>query len=134
MPRITTRAWLRACAAAAIAATTLHGAGAEAADAVLLERGRYLVETAAFCGACHTTRAPNGALVPGMELAGGRVFVERGFRAVAPNITMDEETGIGRWTDVQIADAIHNGRRPDGSLIGPPMPVESYRGISDRDL
>ncbi|HEX4893789.1 MAG TPA: c-type cytochrome, partial [Hyphomicrobiaceae bacterium] len=23
---------------------------------------------------------------------------------------------------------------PDGSLIGPPMPVESYRGISDRDL
>jgi len=25
-------------------------------DLALLDRGRYLVETAAFCGACHTTR------------------------------------------------------------------------------
>ena len=72
--------------------------------------------------------------VPGMALAGGRVFAERGFRAVAPNITPDPETGIGAWTDAAIAAAIRDGRRPDGSLIGPPMPVESYRGLSDRDL
>lgn len=44
------------------------------------------------------------------------------------------ETGIGRWSDAEVAAAIRNGRRPDGSLIGPPMPVELYRGISDRDL
>lgn len=69
-----------------------------------------------------------------MELAGGRVLAERGFRAVAPNITPDPETGIGRWSDAEIAAAIRNGQRPDGSLIGPPMPVELYRGISDRDL
>jgi mono/diheme cytochrome c family protein len=69
-----------------------------------------------------------------MALSGGRVFAERGFRAVAPNITQDPDTGIGRWTDAQIAASIRNGHRPDGSLIGPPMPVESYRGISDRDL
>jgi mono/diheme cytochrome c family protein len=103
-------------------------------EADRLARGRYLVEVVAFCGACHTTRGPQGQLIAGMEQAGGRVFEERGFRAVAPNITPDPETGIGRWTDAQVADAIRNGRRPDGSLIGPPMPVESYRGISDRDL
>jgi mono/diheme cytochrome c family protein len=107
---------------------------APSSDPTLLERGRYLVETAAFCGACHATRGPDGRVAPGMELAGGRVFDERGFRAVAPNITQDRDTGIGRWTDAQIAASIRDGRRPDGSLIGPPMPVESYRGISDRDL
>jgi mono/diheme cytochrome c family protein len=100
----------------------------------LLERGRYLGEVVAACGACHNTFGPGMQPVPGMTLAGGRVFVERDGRAVAPNITQDRETGIGSWTDAQIAAALRNGHRPDGSLIGPPMPVESYRGISDRDL
>ncbi|MBY0337445.1 MAG: cytochrome c [Acetobacteraceae bacterium] len=103
-------------------------------DAALLERGRYLGEVVAACGACHDRFGPGLRPIPGMALAGGRVFEERGFRAVAPNITQDRETGIGAWTDAQIAAAIREGRRPDGSLIGPPMPVESYRGISDRDL
>lgn len=109
-------------------------AQAQPAGQALLERGRYLVEIVGFCGACHTTRGPTGALLTGMAQAGGRVFEERGFRAVAPNITQDRDTGIGAWTDAQIATAIRGGVRPDGSLIGPPMPVESYRGISDSDL
>lgn len=100
----------------------------------LLDRGRYLGETVAFCGACHNTFGPGMQPVQGMTLAGGRVFEERGLRAVAANITQDRETGIGSWTDAQIAAAIRDGHRPDGSLVGPPMPVESYRGISDRDL
>ena len=134
--------WKRAAGAAAAAAAVLalSAAGApaqqtpSAPDPALLERGRYLVEVAAFCAACHATRGPDGGILPGRELAGGRVFDERGFRAVAPNITPDPDTGIGRWTDAEIAASIRDGRRPDGSLIGPPMPVESYRGISDRDL
>jgi mono/diheme cytochrome c family protein len=105
-----------------------------AAESGLLERGRYLGEVVAACGACHSTFGPGMQPVPGMALAGGRVFEERGFRAVAPNITPDRDTGIGAWTDAQIAAAIRDGHRPDGSLIGAPMPVESYRGISDRDL
>lgn len=104
------------------------------ADPALVERGRYLVEVAVFCGACHATRGPDGAILPGMGLAGGRVMADRGFRAVVPNITPDPETGIGRWTDAQVAAAIRDGRRPDGSLIGPPMPIDLYRQISDRDL
>lgn len=103
-------------------------------DPDLLARGRYLGETVAFCGGCHHAFGPRMQPIAGMELAGGRVFAERGMRAVAPNITQDRETGIGAWTDAQIAAAIREGHRPDGSLIGPPMPVESYRGIADRDL
>ena len=89
-----------------------------------LERGRYLVETVAFCGVCHNSRGPNGQMIPGMELAGGRVMplnemrtvlsnIPPGdIRAVAPNITPDPETGIGRWTDAQSSAAIREGRRP----------------------
>lgn len=107
---------------------------AAAQETALLERGRYLVEGIAGCGNCHTPKGPDGEL-PGLALAGGLVIEEPGlFRAVAPNITPDEETGIGRWSDAQVALAIREGRRPDGSLIGPPMPIELYRGIADRDL
>ena len=96
-----------------------------------LERGRYLVETLAFCGVCHNARGPDGKMIPGMELAGGRVMPLNemrtvlpnlppgDIRAVVPNITPDSETGIGRWTDTQIATAIREGRRPDGSRRRP---------------
>ena len=39
----------------------------------------------------------------------------------------------GNWTDAQLMVAIRDGKRPDGSLIGPPMPYDMYRGLSDRD-
>jgi mono/diheme cytochrome c family protein len=111
-----------------------------------LERGRYLVETVAFCGVCHATKGPDGQTPRGMELAGGRVIIMNEFRtvipnlppgqirAVVPNITPDLETGIGRWKDDEIATAIREGRRPDGSMIGPPMPIALYRDLSDNDL
>lgn len=98
-----------------------------------LERGRYLVQGIVGCGNCHTPKGPQGEL-PGMELAGGFKFDEKPFTAYAPNITPDAETGIGRWTDAQIARATRECIRPDGSVIGPPMPCELYRGLSDGDL
>lgn len=98
-----------------------------------LERGRYLVESIVACGNCHTPQGPNGPLA-GKTLAGGFLIEEKAFTAYAPNITPDPETGIGRWSEAQIATAIREGRRPDGSLIGPPMPIGFYRGISDSDL
>jgi mono/diheme cytochrome c family protein len=123
-----------ALAAAGLALAALLPISPARAQQDLLERGAYLVETAAACGICHTTRGPDGKELPGMNLAGGRVIAERGFRAVVPNITPDSETGIGRWSDAEIATAIREGKRPDGGVIGRPMPIELYRGLSDRDL
>ena len=40
-----------------------------------------------------------------------------------PNITPDPETGIGNWTEAQIVTALRDGKRPDGTLIRPPMPI-----------
>jgi mono/diheme cytochrome c family protein len=103
----------------------------------MVERGGYIVENVAVCGHCHTPqRLENDVqvFIPGMHLAGGYVSNNFAGRTVGPNITQDPETGIGRWTDAQIATAIREGRRPDGSLIGPPMPIVVYRQISDADV
>ncbi len=67
-------------------------------------------------------------------LSGGMVYDEPAFKAVAANITPDAETGIGKWTDAQLAKVIREGVRPDKSIIGPPMPMAFYRHISDDDL
>ena len=98
-----------------------------------VERGRYLVETIGGCGNCHTPMGPQGP-VREKHLGGGFEFKEQPFTAYAANITPDNETGIGRWTDQQIFTAIREGKRPDGSLIGPPMPFSVYRGLADDDV
>lgn len=97
-----------------------------------LERGSYLMNSIVACGNCHTEQTPAGP-APGRELAGGMVIPDEGMVARVPNITPDRETGIGAWTDAQIVAAIREGRRPDGSIIGPPMPIVQYRGMSDED-
>jgi cytochrome c553 len=114
-------------------AMVLTGAASLAQAQPTVERGRYLVETIAACGNCHTPKGPQGEL-PNMALAGGFVFNEQPFTAVASNITPDPETGIGKWTDDQLFLAIREGKRPDGSLIGPPMPFALYRGLADDDV
>lgn len=119
----------RGILAAVALAASAQGAQAETP----LERGTYLMNSIVACGNCHTPQGPEGPL-PGRELAGGTPFDEVPFTAYAPNVTPDRETGIGAWTDAEIAAAIREGRRPDGTLIGPPMPVPFYRAMSDADL
>ncbi len=99
----------------------------------LLERGNYLMKSIVACGNCHTPQTPKGPNRE-MELAGQFLIEVKGaFKAFAPNITPDKETGIGNWTDQQIINAIREGKRPDGTIIGPPMPIGLYRDLSDRD-
>ena len=117
-----------------IAAATLVALGRGGWAETPLERGTYLMKSVVDCGNCHSTRGPDGRFVEGMELAGGLVINDEVFTAHVPNITPDEETGIGAWTDEQIILAIRDGKRPDGSLIGPPMPFSQYRGMSDNDV
>jgi mono/diheme cytochrome c family protein len=103
-------------------------------DAALLARGAYLMEGIVACGNCHTPKNSDGVPRADMRLAGGFVIEEPIFTAYAPNITMDEETGIGAWSDEEIILAIREGVRPDGTIIGPPMPIPSYRHMSDYDV
>src|SRR5215472_7177678 len=86
-----------------------------------LARGKYLVQGILSCEVCHTPSdwTQHGApQVLGMELS-GQTLTLAGFpgTAVAPNITPDPETGAGNWTDDQIARAIREGIKRDGTTI-----------------
>lgn len=96
-----------------------------------LERGKYLMEGPAACGNCHTPQGQDG---PDManELGGFMVEKSEAFEAWAVNIT--PASRVADWTDEELARAIREGIRPDGSVIGPPMPIGLYRGLSDDDL
>jgi mono/diheme cytochrome c family protein len=99
-----------------------------------VERGGYLVNGIAACGNCHAPLDQNRRPIAGRGLSGGEVFDTPAFKAYSPNITPDPETGIGKWTDAQLGKAIREGVRPDGTIIGPPMPIEFLREVSDADL
>ncbi|SOD96064.1 c-type cytochrome [Caenispirillum bisanense] len=134
----TVRRTLRAVGAAAAASFVLAApAGAATAtdsdhDA-LLARGAYLMNSIVACGNCHTPMGPTGPLA-GMELAGSGDMPDVGMVWRAANLTPDPDTGLGAWTDAQLATAIRDGVRPDGSLIGPPMPVAFYKKMADADV
>jgi mono/diheme cytochrome c family protein len=103
-------------------------------DETELARGAYLVNGIVACGNCHTPRNADATANENLRLAGGFLIEESEFRAYAPNITQDLETGIGGWSDEEIMQAIREGVRPDGRVIGPPMPILSYRNMSDSDV
>ena len=110
----------------------LASSGSFAAE-TLLERGAYLMRGPVACGNWHSPWTEEGRVVD-MEFTGGVEIPTEGFTAFPSNITPDPETGIGRWTDDQLIAAIREGVRPDGSIIGPPMPIVLYRQLSDRDV
>jgi len=124
----------RHIAALSVAAAAMVATAATGFAETPLERGTYLMNSIVACGNCHTPKGPNGKAIEGKELSGGDPIDAPVFHAVPSNITPDKETGIGNWTDDQIINAIRNGKRPDGTTIGPPMPIAFYRDMSDTDV
>jgi mono/diheme cytochrome c family protein len=100
----------------------------------LVARGDYLVNSIVACGNCHTPRGADHKPIIEMHLAGAFQVDRAEFTAYAPNITPDRETGIGAWSDTEIIRVIREGVRPDGTIIGPPMPIRVYREMSDTDV
>jgi len=103
-----------------------------------LKRGEYLSEHVAGCTYCHTPQeqGPNGPELVRGQKGGGQFFSMPGFpgTVVAPNITPDPETGIGNFTDDQLARAIREGISHDGRTLFPMMPYTHFRQMSDEDL
>jgi len=132
---------LRICGLANIvgsAAFSLVGSLTAVASAeTLVDRGSYLVNSIGACGNCHARDAQGSNFHPAMALAGGFIFdvidPDLPGHVIAPNITPDKETGIGKWSEADIVMALRNGKRPDGSIIGPPMPIPVYHELSDQD-
>lgn len=99
-----------------------------------LDRGKYLA-TIMDCAGCHTRGALVGKPDPAFALAGSDIGFEipgLGY-FYPPNITPDAETGLGKWSEAQIAAAVRTGVRPDGRQLVPIMPWMSYAALSDAD-
>ena len=103
-----------------------------------LERGQYLANTVMGCTYCHSEhdwKAPGGPVIPA-KLGAGQVFPEKNLpgMVIASNLTPDQETGAGTWTDDQFARAIREGIGHDGRTLFPLMPYGHFRTMSDEDL
>jgi mono/diheme cytochrome c family protein len=110
-----------------------QGWGSSATDkAHEIARGTYLVH-ATGCLVCHTAAGPSGPDLANLG-AGGLEMPEALGTWRSPNITPDKATGIGNWTDEQIARAIREGTRPDGTQLYSIMPYALYNRMTDRDL
>lgn len=90
-----------------------------------IERGAYLVRVG-DCMACHTRQG-------GAEYAGGRAIPTPFGIFHSPNITPDDETGIGRWTADDFWHALHDGKSKDGSLLYPSFPYTNYTKLARAD-
>jgi len=96
-------------------------------DPAVLARGEYLVYGPSHCAECHggswdaLEKLSEGVRVP---LSGGLRFELGPLGAVySKNLTPDTETGIGRYSDAQIARMMRWGVRPDGrATVNPMMP------------
>jgi mono/diheme cytochrome c family protein len=137
------------------------GARVKADPGASVARGKYLVASLG-CGDCHTTKkmGPNGPEeVASMYLAG---HPEGSTHSAPPrmsgpwmaatsndmtawagpwgvsyamNLTPDENTGIGSWSETTFVKAIRTGRHMGVSRpILPPMPWGAFRNLSDEDL
>lgn len=101
-----------------------------------LERGKYLVENVTGCFYCHSDRDWKGEGATPLEArkGAGAVFYGGPGKIFAPNITPDKETGVGNWSDDELARSIREGISRDGHALFPIMPYMNYRTMPDEDL
>jgi len=113
-----------------------------AADKDDIERGQYLVNILA-CGRCHTEGLLTGNQATGPFLAGSQVGVaytaysedETNPGVVFPsNLTPDDETGLGEWSEKEIITAMTAGVARGGHERLTVMPWSNYGALKKKDL
>ena len=94
-------------------------------------RGRYLVEGVAHCGACHTPKNIFGADKRGRAFGGGRVA-----GMFAPRLDGAERSGLKSWSVEDITEYLQSGRNGKshaGELMSEVV-VNSTSRMSDADV
>jgi mono/diheme cytochrome c family protein len=94
-------------------------------------RGAYYVNGLGHCGACHTPLNLAGAAENGRFLQGSNLS-----HWVAPDLTGNQRTGLGRWSVDDIVEYLRTGRNAHSNAAGPMAEVVSYSTslLSDADL
>ena len=94
-------------------------------------RGAYLVEGAAHCGACHTPKNMFGANRPGQAYGGG--LVQGWF---APRLDGATRSGLKSWSADDLVEYLQSGRNGRSHADGPmaEVVVNSTSKMTDGDV
>lgn len=106
----------------------------DASKSASWNRGAYLSTAVAHCGECHTPRNLAGALDRSRWMIGSEDGPEG---ELAPNVTPDDDTGIGHWTRTDLVWFLQTASKPDGDdSTGLMKEVidEGYTHLPDADL
>jgi mono/diheme cytochrome c family protein len=104
----------------------------DAAQSAQWNRGAYLVQGLAHCGACHTPDNWLGGTKHGDAFAGGSA----GLHWAAPGLGGDIRDGVGGWTAAEIVEYLKTGANAKSASAGPMSDVvmNSTQYLSDVDL
>jgi mono/diheme cytochrome c family protein len=92
----------------------------------LVERGRSLV-TAGDCVSCHTSDKT--------KPFGGDRAIETPFGVIyTPNLTPDDKTGIGKWSEDDVYRAMHFGIGRTGARTYPAFPYPYFTKVTRDDV
>ena len=87
-----------------------------------LEHGRYLVEQVVMCYECHSSRDPQGTIIPGTKFKGGPMPVRPTWSGDWP-IQIPRIAGLPGYDDDAAMRLLTQGAiRWDGKQLRPPMP------------
>ena len=102
-------------------------------DTAVIARGRHLVYSMAHCADCHSRTNADSLVSLGEEvpLSGGVAFKLPLGTLYSANITSDSVTGIGKYSDPEIARVLRFGVHPDGAAVYDFMP---FHNLCDSDL
>jgi mono/diheme cytochrome c family protein len=113
--------------------------GKRPADHDLLARGKYMAMASA-CVDCHSKK-DKGANVPGSEFGGGMEFSLPAGIVRSPNITSDQTTGIGQWSEEDFIKRFKMYADPNYiphsvciKDMNTPMPWTMYAHMQEQDL
>jgi mono/diheme cytochrome c family protein len=98
------------------------------------EYGGYLARHVGLCGECHTPRSGLRSAPDMNRLFAGMPKPPKGFPANPSNLTPDEATGIGKWSEEDFIRTLRTGVNPTGHAMSPFMPWPEIKRMSDDDL
>lgn len=101
-------------------------------DPATVSRGEFLYKYTATCWVCHSPNRQIHELPSGSAAEDLRDFGPGFGKFYMKNITPDNETGIGTWTDGEIVRAIREGVGKDGHTFFI-MPSRAFNKLSDDD-
>jgi len=99
-------------------------------------RGKYLVNSIAHCGACHSPRT-FFSIVKDYNNFSGQKESSKLLNDSIPNISNDKNKGIGSWTESDLVLFLQTGIKPNGDFAEPDMSLIIEHGtqyLSENDL